>query len=137
MWKDVKFKTYHKLVVAPQTVTADVNSASVDTQDLSSLGFLVAVGAFTFTNANRIDLKLQHSDDGTTWVDVAQEHIYADTTAPIVKSLVAAGDASKTHLVEYRGGKRYVRLVLDVSGTVSVPTSAIAISLDPEKMPPL
>lgn len=137
MWKDIKFKTYHQMVVAPQTVTADVNSDSVDTQDLNSLGFVVAVGAFSFTGTNRIDLQLQHSDDNSVWTDVAQENIYADTVAPIVKSLVATADQSKTHLVEYRGGKRYVRLVLNVGGTVSVLASAVAISLDPEKMPPL
>lgn len=137
MWRDIKFKTYHQMVVAPQTVTADINSSSVDLKDLNSLGFVVAVGAFAFTNVNRIDIKLEHSDDDSVWADVEQEHIYADTVAPIVKSLVAATDQSKTHLVEYRGGKRYVRLVLDVGGTVSVPASVVAISLDPEKMPPL
>jgi len=136
MWKDIKFKTYHQQVLAPATVTADVNSASVDTKDLNSLGFVVSVGAFTFTNTNKIDLVLEHSDDNSNWTQVGQENLYAGT-APIAKSLSAAADASKTHLVEYRGGKRYVRLVLDVSGTVSVPAAVVAVSLDPEKLPPL
>jgi len=136
MWKDIKFKTYHKQVVVPATVTADVNSDSVDTADLNSLGFIVSVGAFSFSNANRIDLILQHSDDNSNWTGVAQENVYTGT-APVVKSLQAASDASKTHLVEYRGGKRYVRLVLGVIGIVSVPAAVVAVSLDAEKNPPL
>lgn len=134
-WKNVKPKIYMKKVVDPQTLSADTNSASVDTQNINSLAFLVQLGAFTFTGSNKLDLKLQHSDDDATFVDVAQENIY-EGTAPIVKSCIVAGDANTTQAVEYRGGKRYARLVLDVSGAVSVACAVVAISNMPEFIPP-
>lgn len=134
MWKNQKMQQYHAMVLAPQEVTADINTSGVDCQDLNSLAFIVAVGAFAFSGTNKIGLKLQHSDDNSTFVDVADVY---EGTAPLVKELAAGADQSKTHLIEYRGGKRYARLQLDVSGTVAVQTAVVAISHDPEKMPPL
>lgn len=133
MWKNQAIHTYHKQVVAAQTVTADLNSASVDCKDINSLAFLVAVGAFAFSGVNKIGLKLQHSDDDVTFVDVTETY---EGTAPLVKELAAAADQSKSHLVEYRGGKQYARLVLDVSGTVSAPIAVVAMSIHPELKPP-
>lgn len=134
MWKNQKLKQYHQMVLAPQTLTADANSATVDCQDLNSLAFIVAVGAFAFSATNKIGLKLQHSDDGVAFVDVTEVY---EGVAPLVKELDAPAEQSLSHLVEYRGGKRYARLQLDVSGTVSVPCAVVAVSQDPEKMPPL
>jgi hypothetical protein len=134
MWKNQKLRQYHKMVLAPQTVTADVNTAEVDCQDLNSLGFIVSVGAFAFSNTNKIGLKLQHSDDNVTFVDVTEVY---EGVAPLVKELDTPAEQSSSHLVEYRGGKRYARLQLDVSGTVSVPCCVVAVSQHPEKMPPL
>jgi hypothetical protein len=133
MWKNIKPSLYHQKVIDAQTVTADVNSASVDCQDINSLAFLVAVAAFAFSGANKIALKLQESDDNSTWADVSEVY---EGTAPNPIVLDEAGKGDKSHLVEYRGGKRYARLVLDVSGTVSVAMSAVAISNKPELMPP-
>jgi hypothetical protein len=134
MWKNQKLKQYHQLALAPQTLTADANTAGIDCQSINSLAFIVAVGAFAFSGTNKIGLKLQHSDDNVTFVDVTQVY---EGVAPLVKELDTPAEQSQTHLVEYRGGKRYARLQLDISGTVSVATSVVAISHDPEKMPPL
>lgn len=133
MWKNIKLKLFHKLVLAAQTLTASLNTLSVDTKDIGSLGFLVQVGAFAFDNTNYLQLKLQHSDDNSTFVDVTDVY---EGTAPVAKELKLAGDADKSHLVEYRGGKQYARLAIVEVGTVSVPVSVVAISLHPELMPP-
>jgi hypothetical protein len=117
-----KIKNY--MVLAPQTLTADVNSTSVDLEALRSFGFIVSVGAFTFTGTNKVALVIQDSDDNVAF-----------TSTTDLKELVAAADANKTHLVEYKGNKRYVRLLLDVSGTVSVATSVIGHSSDLEIQP--
>lgn len=135
MWRNLKLKLYHKKVLNAQTVTASQNSDAVDTQDLLALAFLVQFGAFTFTGTNKIDIKLQHSDDNSTWVDVGAENIY-EGVAPVVKSCVVAADGDKSHLIEYRSGKRYVRCALVVGGTVSVAAAVVAISNKPELMPP-
>ena len=134
MWKNLKGKIYHAQVLAPVAVTADVNCAGVDVQDLNSLAFLVNVAAFTFTGVNKIAIKLQDSDDNSTFADVTEVY---EGTAPVVKTLEAVADGAASHLVEYRGGKRYARLVLDVSGTVSVIVGVVAISNKPELMPPV
>ena len=132
MWKNQAIHTYHKQVLAAQTVSADTNCASVDCKDINSLAFIVAVGAFAFTGANKIGLKLQHSDDNSTFVDVTEVY---EGVAPLVKELAAGADADKSHLVEYRGGKQYARLVLDISGTVSVAIAVVAMSINPELKP--
>ena len=113
------------------TLAADTNVASVDTKDINSVGFLVQVGAFSFTGVNKVGLKLQHSDDNSTFTDVDA----IDYEGGAMKELSAAGDASKVHAVGYIGIKRYVRLVLDVSGTVSVSCAVTGISTDPEYKP--
>jgi hypothetical protein len=117
----------------PQTLTADVNCTSVDTQLLQNLGFIVAFGSFTFTTTNKVGLKLQHSDDNSTFADCDTATDYFGG----LKECNAVADASTTHLVQYRGTKRYVRLVLDVSGTVSVTASVVFGSIDPIIQPPL
>ena len=133
MWKNLKQKIYVAKCLDAQVITADTNCASVDTQDINSLAFLVNVAAFTFTGVNKIALTLQESDDNSTWANVTE--VYEGTApSPIILDTVPEGD--KAHLVEYRGGKRYARLVLDVSGTVSVAMSVAAISNKPELMPP-
>lgn len=135
MWKNLKGKIYHQQVLAAAAVSADTNTASVDVDDFNSLAFCVCVGTFAFTGVNKIDIKLQHSDDNSAWSDVGSDNVY-EGTAPIVLSLDSGAKDDMSHLVEYRSGKRYVRAVLDVSGTVSAPIAVVAISHKPELMPP-
>jgi hypothetical protein len=113
------------------TLTADVNSAAVQLKDVDSFGWLVQVAAFTFTGVNKVALKMQHSDDGSTWVDCA----LTDYEGGAIKELTTAGDGGKVHAVGYVGQKEYNRLVLDVSGTVSVSVAATGISTCPEAAP--
>lgn len=133
MLANLKQKLYYKQAIAPQTVTADVTSAAIDTKDINNLGFVVAVGAFSFTTGNKIALTLQESDDDSTYTDV--EDVY-EGTAPSPIVLDAAGDSAVAQVLEYRGNKQYVKLIAAVSGTVSVTLSAVAISTRPELMPP-
>lgn len=127
MLRNQKQKMFHKFVLG-QTVTADVNSASVETADIRSLAFLVVAGAFAFDGSNKVDLIIEDSDDGSSWETGGQYE---------AASLDAAGDASKSHLVEYRGNKKYARLKLDVTGTVSAVISVAAVSMHPEFQAPL
>jgi hypothetical protein len=133
MWRNLSGVLFHQKVLDAQEITADTNTASVNCADINSLGFLVNVAAFAFDGSNKIDLKLEESDDDAAWTDVTE--VYAGT-APIVESLDAAGKGNKSHLIEYRGGKKYARLVLDVTGTVAVDMSVVAVSHKPELMPP-
>lgn len=113
------------------TLTADVNSTVAQLKDVDSFGFLVQVAAFTFTGVNKVALKLQHSDDGSTFVDCA----LTDYEGGAIKELTTAADGNKVHAVGYVGQKEYVRLALDVSGTVSVAVAVTGISTCPEVAP--
>lgn len=108
------------------TVSADTDGASVDGQSILSLTYLVSVAAFTFTGSNKIALRILHSDDNVNFTEAtfANNELYAP-----VKELTTAGDGAKTHYVEYRGNKRYTKLQLDVSGTVSVAVAACAVGI--------
>ena len=125
----------HKVVAKfglAATVTADVDSAVIDTQNMSSLAFLVSVGAFTFTGVNKIALKIFHSDDNVTFTEatLANNEIYAAAL-----ELITAGAGANTHYVEYRGLKRYAKMTLDVSGTVSVPVGVTAVGISKVRAP--
>lgn len=135
MWKNIKFKLYHLLALAPQTLTATTATAGVDTKDLNALAFNINLGAMVFDGTNFLTVNLQHSDTDSAYANVIQENLY-EGTAPAVLVLNDTAQQSKSHLVEYRGGKRFVRLNIVESGTVSVPISVVAISTKPELMPP-
>lgn len=127
MLRNMAARIKQLMLLNPQVVTATFTSASIDTKDFGSAMFNVAVASgFTFTGTNKIDLKLQVSDNNSDWTDAAQEDIYVGT-APIVKSLIVAGDAGVVHSLEYRGAHQYARCVGTVGGTVSVGVSVTAL----------
>ena len=133
MWKNLKQKIYHKMVLAPATLSATTATSSVDCKDINSLGFLLNVGAFVFDGTNYLTVNLQESDDDSAWSNVTEVY---EGTAPAPLILNDSAQQSKSHLVEYKGGKRYARLNIVESGTVSVALSVAAISNKPELMPP-
>lgn len=134
MWKNLAQKIYHKMVLAPQTFAASAATSSVDCKDINSLGFLLNVGSFAFDGTNYLTVNLQESDDDSVWSNVTQ--VYSGTAPAALVLNNQASQESKSHLVEYKGGKRYARLNIVESGTVSVALSVVAISHKPELMPP-
>lgn len=136
MWKNLKQKIYHKMVLAPATFSATAATASVDTKDLNSLAFVLSVGTFAFDGTNYLTVNMQESDDNSTWADVGSAGVYEGTAPAVLVLNNQATQESMSHMVEYRGGKRYARLNIVESGTVSVALSVAAISHKPELMPP-
>lgn len=133
MWNNLKQKIYHVQVLAPQTLSATTATTGVDCQDINSLGFVLNVGAFAFDGSNYLTVNLQESDDNSSWSNVTQVY---EGTAPAALVLNTSGQQSKSHIVEYRSGKRYARLNIVETGTVSVAIGVVAISNKPELMPP-
>lgn len=122
--------------IVPAVVTASGTSAAVDTQDCGSLAFAVHVGATTGNDlgaSHKVDIKMLESDDNSTYTDVdgddmAQNSGNAEDAANnIVKSLDSTADASSVHVVHYRGSKRYVKLNLVETGTVSATLGVLAV----------
>lgn len=124
---DEKNKAQHLVVVAPATITATPSPVAVDLLDFGACTFEMFAGAggITFTGVNRIDFKVEESDDNSVWNNAADDALILDpgATAPggtgIVRSLIAAKGAADTviPIVGYRGKKRYAKCTPVFAGT--------------------
>jgi|TARA_R110000765_G_scaffold49159_5_gene100055 hypothetical protein len=112
--------------------TAAANGTGVDLQGYESALAVVAVGAEGDTLAANLNfqISLQHSDDNSTFTDCVQAEIVDGTIAAdgnwLILDGTTSGDpgtAGGVWQVSYVGGKRYVRLVIDKTGTHSTGTS--------------
>lgn len=103
--------------LAPAVLTATGTGASVDLKGADGAAFVVATGALV--GAAVFAAKLQDSDDGSTFADVAADQV--DSNAPA--TLVAAS----SYKVGYRGFKRYARVVLTYTSGTSLAASAVAV----------
>jgi len=124
------------------TYAADNTPAAVDLDGYeSAVIFLhVGVGGITFDATNKIEFKLTHSDDGTTYDAVADgdvQGVASVGTGGIVKSLVAAHAADDVTKIGYMGGRRYLKLLADFSGThgTGTPLAAAVIKGNPRFAP--
>lgn len=136
-------ETYHSLqvdqLVDPATVTSDTNSSAVDMQGYDSLTLLANVGESgdTLSSSVKIEFEVEHADDDgagspDTWSDVSDGDLlnFVSGTNDGTFALVddpAEDDAA--YLTGYVGGKRHVRVVINVTGTHSsgTPISVSAI----------
>jgi hypothetical protein len=126
-------------VLSPQTITSNTSATGVDVAEYGSVTFAVNVGAFAFDNSNKLDIVLQHADvntDGSFADCVDADIIGAETGASgIVKVLDSTDDQNTVHLAHYKGNKRYVRVRLEETGTVSCIVGVTAIQGHPEALP--
>ena len=128
-------------LVAPQTATADVTAVSVDLLGFRAAMVLlyIGIGGITFSSTNKIEFILEHSNDNSTWDVVTQAAVLGPTVAAggIVRSLVAAKAAADIQELSYIGGRRYIRLTPDFSGThgTGTPMTAFVVRGMPEQMP--
>lgn len=141
MIRDLHDNLSTAMLVAPQTATADVTPVSVDLLGFRAAMVLlyIGIGGITFTGTNKIEFILEHSNDNSTWNAVAQADVLGPTVAAggIVRSLVAAKAAADVQEISYIGGRRYVRLTPDFSGThgTGTPMTAFMVRGMPEQMP--
>jgi hypothetical protein len=128
------------------TLSADNTPAAIDTRGYDSVALLigVGVGGITFTGSNKIEFKVTHSDDDSSYSDVAAADVILGVNADasvgsggIVKSLIAAHAAATVTKVGYIGGKRYLKVLADFSGThgSGTPICVMAIGSHGERAP--
>lgn len=126
------------VVFGPIALNADNTPAAIDLQGFGGAKLLIAVGVggITFDASNKVEFKLTHSDDDSTYAAVAAADVLLGSNADasvgsggIVKSLVAAHAAASITEVEYIGGKRYLKLLADFSGTHGSATPVAAMVL--------
>lgn len=109
-------------VLDPDTVKTDANGTAVDMQGYDSVMFAAAVGASgdTLSGSVKIELELEESDDNSTFTDVADDDILDAVEGSNDGCFAVIDDAAEddaVYKVGYRGTKRYVRPVVNVTGT--------------------
>jgi hypothetical protein len=113
--------TKTQILLPPDAYDADDTSDAVDIRGFMSalVQIAVGVGGITFSATNKVEFKLQHSLDNSEWTAVAQRDVSGATVATggIVRALTAAHAAPSVTQVGYIGGRPYLRLFTDFSGT--------------------
>ena len=118
-------------------ITGDTNGITVDLQGFESCLLIANVGAAdaTLDGSNKIELEVEEAaDDGTgspdTWADVADADLLqwvAGTNDGTFALIDADSEDSQLYITGYRGSKRFVRLVVNETGTVSIELAAEAV----------
>lgn len=107
--------------IGPVVAAADTTPAAIDMRDYRSAEIVLAVGVggITFSSTNKIEFVMTHSDDDSTYSNVADADVLgvSGISGGIIKSLVAAHAAAAVYRFGYRGGKRYLKIMADFSGT--------------------
>jgi len=110
-------------VIGPAVLAADNTPAALDLQGYNAAEIVLAIGigGITFDDTNKVEFKLSHGDTSTAseHAAVAQGDVLGVTVATggVIKALTAAHAAAAVYRVGYKGGKRYVSVLADFSGT--------------------
>lgn len=141
MLKDLKSNLQVSSLLIPAVRNSDTNSSGLDLADALCAEIAVHLGdsADTLSGTNKIEIELEHSDDNSSWSDCADAEIDTAVTATNTGTFAlvdAPSEDSTVFKVGYKGSKRYVRAVLNFSGTHStgIPCSVVGM-LKPKHLP--
>lgn len=127
--------------------TADANGATVDLQGFNAAAITAAVGVSgdTLSGSVKVELEVQHSlDDGAgapaAWVACADADLLNSVTGTNTGTFAVIDDAAEDDAVYatgYVGGRRFVRVVANLTGTHTngIPLSAVAVLGEPDFAP--
>ncbi|MDQ0349742.1 hypothetical protein [Ancylobacter vacuolatus] len=131
--KDIHSGLTAAVAIGNATLSADNTPAAIDLQGYNAAEIVLAIGigGITFSGTNKVEFKLTHSDDDSTYDAVEQKDVLGVTVAAggIIKSLVAAHAAAAVYRAGYKGGRRYLKLLADFAGTHGTGTPIAAIVL--------
>lgn len=128
----------------PEVLTADKNGVTFDMQGFESLMAMVQVGVSgdTLSGSVFLELILQHGDlqDGSDAVAVTSaDDVLPGTALPlgVFATIDDPAEDDAVHTVGYRGTKRYVRVVVDLTGTHTngIPVAVVGIKGDASNQP--
>lgn len=122
MIKDFLNRFKRTQVVDPDTITEDTDGTAVDMKGFDRVTFLALVGASgdTLGATVKIELEVEDSDDNETFADAADADVdgYVDGSNDGCFALIdAATEDDAVYACTYRGTARYVRPVINVTGT--------------------
>lgn len=140
---DLQNETTQTLILAPIVKNADANLTEADQAGFRDLVFQVSVGASadTLSGSNYIELEVEHSDvSGSGFVDCADADIQSSVTGTTTGTfaLINATDEDDTlYTVQYIGGKEFVRVVLNFTGThtTGTPIGVVAVQSGENYLP--
>jgi hypothetical protein len=127
--RDAVSRAKMSVALAPAVYAADQDGSLVDLRGYRSatLALLIGVGGITFSGTNKVEFVLKHGNasDGSDLAVVTDDDIInIDSVAPasvsttgIIRALTAAHAAATVQKIGYIGGKAYLRLTADFSGT--------------------
>ena len=126
----------------PVVATADKNGAGVDLQgyDGCELAALIGQSGDTLSSSAKIDIKIEESDDNSTFSAVTSaDDVLGGTpdSSGIFATIDAATEDEAVYRIGYVGGKRYARITLDFTGTHSngTPVAILAVKGRPAMAP--
>ena len=125
-------------LIPAATLAADNTPPAVDMRGARKATILLAigVGGITFTGTNKVEFVLTHSDDDLTYTAVTAADLIGDALLPatitggIVRALTAVKAAADVQKIGYIGGKRYLKLLADFSGTHGTGTPVAALVVE-------
>jgi hypothetical protein len=118
----------------PAVVTADGNGATIDTRGYDSVMLVAALGATgdTLSGSVKIELEVEHSDDGSSWSDCADADLHKVVTGTNTGTFAVIDSNTEDQAVYstgYRGTKRYVRMVANLTGTHTNGTEIAGVAI--------
>lgn len=123
---------YHRVLVtqhlSPVVSTATKTSTAIDLQGYNGANVIFSIGQSGDTLSGSVywTLKLQHSDDDSTYADLAA----ADLNSPSLTSVVNSSSLDRTsYSFGYQGNKRYLKAVATPTGTHSNGTPIGVVAL--------
>lgn len=110
------------VAIGAAVLAADNTPAAIDLQGYDAAEILldIGVGGITFSPTDKVEFKLTHSDDGSTYDAVTASDLLGVASVGsggIIKALTAAHAAAAVYRIGYTGGRRYLKLLADFSGT--------------------
>lgn len=142
MFKDFENNMKYDQVVDPVVISADADGTSVDLLGYEGVTFLVLVGESgdTLGAGVYVELEVEDSADNSTFADCANAEITnavtGNNTGTFAK-IDAAAEDDAVFATTYVGGQRYVRPVINVTGTHTngIPIGIVAIRFGADRKP--
>jgi hypothetical protein len=115
--RDIISNVAIRSALAPAVHAAAVDGTAIDTLGFNSLGFVIQTGAVA--GSGDFGVKLQDSDNGTDFADVAADQVQGDVPATLA--------AASVYKLGYVGFKRHVRTAITKAGGTSIGLVVTAI----------
>ena len=142
MYRDIINGMKITQVVDPATITSDTDGSSVDMLGYNWVTFMALVGESgdTLSGSVKIELEVEESDDDSSFTDVADaelQNYVAGTNDGCFAVVDAAAEDDAVFKATYRGNARYIRPVINLTGTHTngTPIGIVAIQHGAEVLP--